>query len=135
MAEVGKGPNRQLEKTWLAEGTITKYRVVVAGTAASQVKQNTVAGAQKIIGIAREDALTTEGISITIGGSELAEAAAAITQGALLKVTTAGKVTPITFAPAGATAVGQVGRALGDAAADGDLVVVQLTPGVVTIET
>lgn len=134
-SEVGKGPNRILEKTWESEGVITKNRGVVVGTAATQAKQNTVAGAQKIIGIARESATDTQAVSITHQGSELAEAAGAITVGALLKLDTAGKVTPITVNGAGATAVAQVGRALGAAAADGDLIVVELTPGVVQIET
>lgn len=134
-AEVGKGPNRILEKTWLAEGAITKNRGVVAGTAATQVEQNTVAGAQKIIGIARENADDTVSVSITHEGSELVEAAGAITVGALLKLDTAGKATPITVNVAGATAVAQVGRALGAAAADGDLIVCELTPGIVQIET
>lgn len=135
MADPGKGPNRILEKTWLAEGAITKNRVVVVGTAADQVKQNTVAGAQLLIGIAREKAADTQSISITQEGSELAEAAGAIAAGRLLKADTVGKVTPITVVAGGATAVAQVGRALGAAAADGDLIVVELTPGVVQIET
>lgn len=134
-SEVGKGPNRITEKTWLAEAAITKNRVVVAGTAADEVLQNTVAGAQKIIGIARETAAITESVSITEEGSELAEAAGAITVGALLKADTAGKVTPITVVAGGGTAVAQVGTARGAAAADGDLIVVRLTPGVVQIET
>lgn len=133
-AEVGKGPNRILEKTWNAESAITKNRFVINGTLTGDVKP-AGAAATDIIGVAREQAATDEAVSITHEGSELVEAGAAIAEGALVKSDAVGKAVAITPLAAGATYVGAAGRTLGVAAADGDLVVVELTPGNLVIET
>lgn len=134
MTQVGKGPNPQREKTWLAEAAITRYRFVIPGTSDGEVKTSGAA-AVNVIGVAAEKAAIAEDILITHEGSQLVEAGAAVVIGALVKSDANGKAVSITPNAGGATYVGAAGRATGAASADGDLIVIDLTPANLVIET
>jgi hypothetical protein len=85
-----------LDLTVTATGAITKYRAVKVGSGA----QATVQG-ERVLGIAQTTAATGDDINVTVKGTSIAEAGAAISKGARLIIDAQGRViTAGTFAVA-----------------------------------
>lgn len=91
-----------------AGATITQYRAITAAGAVPSA-------AAAAVGFANTDAASGERVPVTVVGTAIATAGAAITAGAAVEVGTSGKVVTKS---AGVT----VGRALTAAGADGDLI-------------
>lgn len=118
MANVNR-PSEGFIVSYLAEGAVTKYAAVMAGTADTQVKLPTGANVDPV-GITLNAAADGEEVDVVIFGPTICIADAAIARGALVAISsTTGKVDTIT--PGTTTADKRlVGKALEAAGADGD---------------
>lgn len=115
---------------YTAEGAVTQFAVLVAGTSNKQVKLPTAADVGNIIGVAMADAASGAEVPVAEPGSVVrCIAQAAIARGAFVSIQgVTGKVK--TAAPGAGTNTFLVGQALNSAAADGDHVWVRIDPGV-----
>lgn len=104
-----------------ADGAITKYRVVVAGTADGEVAQGSTAGTVVPWGVAAGTAADDGMVDVHVGGTAKACAGAAITKGAKVTFDANGKVIAATAATEHI-----LGFAEKAAAADGDLIPVRI---------
>lgn|SRR5574341_1611354 len=111
---------------YTAEGAVTQFMVVVAGTSEKQVKAPTGADVGNIIGVALDAAASGAQVNVAEPGSIVrCIAQAAIARGAFVSIQgTTGKVK--TAGLTNTTSV--VGQALSAAAADGDHIFVLLNP-------
>lgn len=109
--------------TYIAESAVTKYAVLVPGTADSQAKLPGAANAAAL-GVAKNAAADGIPVEVVMFGPAICIASGAITKGALVAIAgTTGKVASITV---GQTTGSQrcVGRALETVTADGDQIAV-----------
>ena len=108
-----------LSQSFEADGAVTKHMAVIAGSADNQVSPPTAANDEPV-GIAAPAAADGEDVDVRYWGPAIGIASAAITRGALVAIAgTTGKLAAI--APGTTTAdLRVVGRAMQDAAADGD---------------
>lgn len=109
--------------TYTAESAVTKYAVLIGGTADGQAK---LPGAANVtpLGVAKNAAADTESVEVVMFGPAICIASGAITKGALVAIAgTTGKVASITV---GQTTGSQrcVGRALETVTTDGDHIAV-----------
>lgn len=117
---------RQFDKrhatTVVAQEDISAYRFVTyAGKAAAATTPTAAAPEGAVQGVAEEAAATGDALSVVTDYSYLVEAAGAIAFGAYVKPATGGKATTGSEAE-------HCGKALGAAAAAGDLIEVQILP-------
>ena len=117
--------NPGLVKNWIAEGAITKYRIVKLGTADGRIAQ-AGASTDAIVGVAAElDAADGERIDVIHSGIAEVEFGGAVTRGALVTADAQGRA--ITAAPVAGTNARIVGTAI-DSAAAGDIAPVLVVP-------
>jgi hypothetical protein len=112
------------ERTYIAEGTITRGMAVIPGTAENQVKPpgSVATGNLLVIGIAAENAASGDPVRVVTRGEVTAIAKTAITHGSLLKTVGAdGRVEPTTTDNDGVFA-----QAVSDAAGDTDEVTIRV---------
>ena len=118
-----------LDMSFIAEGNITKYAVVVAGSQEGKVTLPAGANASKIIGIAQNDAADGEPVRVRLLGISKAIAAGAISMGDLVQIAdSAGKVQ--TASPAAGTNAFIVGVAMDAAGSAGEYVHINIMPSV-----
>jgi hypothetical protein len=112
------------ERTYRAEGAITRGMAVIPGTAEDQVKApaNVATGNLKVVGIAAEAAASGEPVRIVTQGEVEALAGAAVAHGDILKtVDVDGACEPTTTDNDGVFA-----QAVSDADADGDFFIARV---------
>jgi len=112
----------RVERSYVAEGVITRGMAVIPGTAQNQVKPpaSVATGNLKVMGIAAEDAASGALVRIVEHGECVAIVVAAVVHGDALKtVAAAGKVEPTTTDNDGIFA-----HAISDGATDGDEAIV-----------
>lgn len=115
-------------ETYIADGAITQYALVIKGTADDDVKMPTGAGGN-VIGVAQHAATDGEQVSVAVAGPSMAYASAAIAIGA--KVANAGTTgKTVTAAPGAGANVDIAGNALSAASADGALHKINVCPSV-----
>lgn len=109
-----------LTRSELADAAITQYRIVkITSTGVAAATADTDA----MIGVAQETVAAGETVPVRMIGTSKVTASDAISKGARLTATTGGKaVTTVTNLKT------IIGIALEDAAADGDIIEVLLTP-------
>jgi hypothetical protein len=113
---------RLLIKTFRAAAAIPRHRIVNLGSANDIVQQSTAAG-NLHMGVTTElDVVANERVDVVLAGLTQIVAGAAIARGALVTSDASGR------AVTAATTNRVIGQALTDAAAAGDLIVVNLSP-------
>ena len=125
MAKATMGPaGERGERTYVAEGAITRGMAVTPGTAENQVKPPAAVatGNLKVVGIAAEAAASGEPVRVVTRGECTAIAGAAITHGDILKTTAAAGKVELTVTDND----GVFAQAVSDAAADADEVTVRV---------
>lgn len=117
-----------LIKSYVAEAAVLPYRIVKLGTSDGNVVQ-AAAAADALIGIADNLGQATAGgrVDVQQEGTGEVEAGAAITRGAMLMSDASGRA--ITGTAAAGTNYGVIGRALGSAAAAGEIIPVAISLG------
>jgi len=116
------GPNSILEKEFVADGALTKYRVGKKGTNEDDVSQ-AAAATDKIHGIIQHDAVDNARVRLMVMGISKVEFGGTIVQGDLLTSDANGKVIATTTA---------LNRCIGVAMSDGvlgDIGTVMINPG------
>jgi hypothetical protein len=121
-------PNPAMVKSYVAEAAVLPYRIVKFGAADGQVLQ-AAAATDAAFGLADNLGQATVGARVDViqSGIGEGEAGAAITRGALLMADASGRV--ITAAAAAGSNVRTIGTALVSAAAAGEIIPVDITPG------
>ncbi len=117
--------NPGLVKNWVAEGAITKYRIVRLGTADGRVAQ-AAASTDTLVGVAAElDAADGERVDVIHSGIAEVEFGGAVTRGAFVTADAQGRA--VAAAPAAGANARIIGIALQTAAA-GDILPVLVVP-------
>ena len=111
-------------KSFTADNAIVKNRVVKITTTGTYTCDTATAASDKVIGVATLAADAAAQVPVQLSGTCKITASAAITAGAYVVATTAGKIVTSTT-----DKDKPIGLALEAAAADGDLIEVLLTPG------
>ena len=127
---MGFGGDYVLNRGFHADGAITQFRLVKAGSDSRHVTPAAVAG-ERVLGVCQEtisaaDATSERVVNIAILGVSLVEAGGVVAAGARVKTDNVGRVV------AAAEGVGNeeiVGVAFDAASAAGDWIAVLLTPG------
>jgi len=138
------GPNSVLEKECVADGALTKFRIVKKGTNEDDLAPAT-AVTESLMGVVQHDAADTERARLMVIGISKVEFGGAVVQGEMLTTDANGKAvkatrhthlenTNATYLQNETTAVGSDVRVIGMAmsnGADGDIGTVLLMPGMV----
>ena len=92
---MAQGPNALLEKTFLADGSITEYRIVKKGTNEDDVAQ-AAAATDAMIGVAQHTAGDNERVRVMLAGISKVEYGGNVTQGDLLTADAQGRAIKVT---------------------------------------
>lgn len=90
-----QGPNEVLSKIFLADGAVTKYRIVKKGTNEDDVAMAS-ASTNALIGVAAETSADNERVRVDLIGITKVEYGGTVTQGDFLSADASGKAVAVT---------------------------------------